>query len=201
MVTDSRSPSRSRSRSPRRSRKKKSRRDDSGSSRSPSKDRSRSKSRDRSDGNPNKNRDGTYKKNSAVSKVIGVFGMSLRTDERELEYQFKKYGKVEKCVIVWNHRDNRSRGYGFVYMEEEDDAADAVDALNGKDIDGREVRVDFSYSKQGNPPKPRRSRSPDRRRRRSRSPPRRRRSRDRSRDRDSRRDSRRDRSRSRDRRR
>jgi len=202
MVTDSRSPSRSRSRSPKREKKSSRRRRDSPSSsrsrsRTPPRKRSRSGDRragsgspDRSRGDARKNHDGTYKKNTEVSNVVGVFGMSLRTEERDLERKFGKFGKIEKCVLVWNHRERRSRGYGFVTFEDEQDAADAVEAMNGKEVDGRALRVDFSFTKKGNPPRSRRdySRSPPRRRR-SRSPPRRRRSRSRSprRDRDRRR--------------
>lgn len=126
--------------------------------------------------------------------------MSFRTDEKELKYRFGKYGEIEKCVVVWNNRAERSRGYGFVTYVEVDSAQEAVENMNGREIDGREVRVDFSFTNRGHSPRER-SRSRDRGSRRSggrdRSRSRDRKRRSRSRDRGSRRTSRHSRSRSR----
>lgn len=96
--------------------------------------------------------------------------MDWNTPERELERKFGKYGKIERCVLIWNHRERRSKGFGFVTFYEIEDAIAAVEGMNGRTLDGREVRVDFSYTKEGKlRDAPRRSRS----RSRSRSPARR----------------------------
>lgn len=128
---------------------------------------------------PRRDADRPHKTNDKPSRVIGVFGMSYRTDEREIEYKCSKYGKVENVVLIWNNQLNRSKGYAFVTFEDIEDAKDCVEKMNGKEIDGREVRVDFSFTQQGHKRDERRrdrSRSRDRRRR-SRSRDRRRRSR------------------------
>merc|ERR1711881_308359 len=134
--------SRSYSRSPRRDR-----------SRSRSRDRrrrSRSGSRDRKFRDPRRNEDGTYKTNLAnPSSVIGVFGVSYSTDERTLERKFEKFGRIEKCTLVWSHMYNRSRGYGFITYRDARDAKEAVEEMNGRTLDGREIRVDYSFSKDG----------------------------------------------------
>lgn len=173
-------------------------------SRSRSSSRSKDKSNDKSDkngldryGNPrvlsssSRGRPREYSKNDKASKCIGIFGMSFRTDEKELKYRFGKYGEIEKCVVVWNNRAERSRGYGFITYRDYDGSRGAVENMNGRDIDGREVRVDYSFTDRGHSPSKRsRSRSRDRKRR-SRSRDRtdrhrRSRSRDRKRSRDSR---------------
>lgn len=185
MSSRSRSPSRSRSRS-RRSRSE---------SRSPSKSPPR-----RASASSKRDNTGT-RENAPESNVIGVFGMSMYTDERKLRDLCERYGKVEKCVVVLD-RDRRPRGFAFVTFDSTDSAAEAKDKMNGKEIDGREVRVDFSVTKRAHSPTPGqymgRDRSPrreTRRRDRSRSrSPRARYGRDRSRSR-----GRHDRSRSRDR--
>ena len=51
------------------------------------------------------------------SKCLGVFGLSLYTSERELESEFKKYGPLEKVQVVLNGRTGRSRGFAFIYFE------------------------------------------------------------------------------------
>lgn len=125
-----------------------------------------------------------HKKNENPSKVVGVFGMDWQTDDRYLEEKFSKFGRIEKCVVVWNHSARRSRGYGFVTFEDVESATDAVETMNGKMFDGREIRVDYSFTKEGHNNRRDRSRSRERRRSRSRSPRRRRsRSRDRRRSR------------------
>jgi len=90
----------------------------------------------------------------AASKCIGVFGLSLYTTERELEKTFSKYGRLEKVQVVQDGHSGRSRGFGFVYFEDIADATEAREALNGTDIDGKKVRVDFSITKRAHTPTP-----------------------------------------------
>ncbi|KAI8072228.1 uncharacterized protein B0P05DRAFT_473907, partial [Gilbertella persicaria] len=132
-----------------------------------------------------------------MSNILGVFGLSLRTREVDIEEVFSKYGTLEKVTIVYDHRSNRSRGFGFVYFKDQNDATRAREALNGMEIDDRQIRVDYSVTHRPHTPTPgeymgerkstgrydRDRRGGDYRRRRSRSPPRRRYYRSRSRSR------------------
>lgn len=63
--------------------------------------------------------------------MLGVFGLSIRTQERDLYEEFARIADTEKCVIVMDQRSGRSRGFGFVTMASVDDAQKAIDALNG----------------------------------------------------------------------
>ena len=51
------------------------------------------------------------------SKCLGVFGLSLYTNERELEAEFKKFGPLEKVQVVLDGHTGRSRGFAFIYYE------------------------------------------------------------------------------------
>ncbi|UOH79241.1 hypothetical protein LQV05_000236 [Cryptococcus neoformans] len=76
--------------------------------------------------------------------VLGVFGLSIRTRERDLEDEFMRYGDVEKVVIVYDQRTDRSRGFGFITMRTVEDAARCIEKLNGLSLHGRNIRVDYS---------------------------------------------------------
>ncbi|KAG0747613.1 hypothetical protein G6F57_004130 [Rhizopus arrhizus] len=89
-----------------------------------------------------------------VSNILGVFGLSLRTREADLEDVFHEFGTIEKVTIVYDHRTNRSRGFGFVYFKDQADASRARDALNGMDIDERKIRVDYSVTHRPHTPTP-----------------------------------------------
>lgn len=88
------------------------------------------------------------------SRCIGVFGLSIYTNERELRDFFSKYGRVEDVQVVYDAQTGRSRGFGFVYYESEDDANEAKEKANGLEIDGRKIRVDFSITKRAHTPTP-----------------------------------------------
>ncbi|KAI9271987.1 hypothetical protein BY458DRAFT_489687 [Sporodiniella umbellata] len=89
-----------------------------------------------------------------VSNILGVFGLSLRTREADLEDVFHEFGTIEKVVVVYDHRTNKSRGFGFVYFKDQKEATRARDALNGTDIDERKIRVDYSVTHRPHTPTP-----------------------------------------------
>lgn len=114
---------------------------------------------------------------------LKVDNLTYRTRIEHLEPLFSKYGKVGDIYIPRNYRTQESRGFAFVRYYDRRDAEDAMERLDGKELDGREIRV--SKAMHGRPDgaagPPRRR---DRSRSRSRSPRRRSKSRSRSRGRD-----------------
>ena len=130
-------------------------------SRSRSKSRSRSYSRSRSRGRTrsvsplsNRKRHVGDREMPPPSKVIGVFGLNLDTTDRELRRVYDKYGKVDDAMIIHDRKSGMSRGFGFVYFANSDDAAVAKDETNGLEIDGKKIRVDFSVTKRPHTPTP-----------------------------------------------
>lgn len=92
--------------------------------------------------------------NVEPTTVLGVFGLSIRTLEADLKDEFDAIAPVEKVVIVYDARSGRSRGFGFVTMRDVDGASAAIEALNGKDLHGRRIRVDFSTTHRPHDPTP-----------------------------------------------
>ncbi len=59
----------------------------------------------------------------------------------ELEALFAQYGEVNSARIITDRESGRSKGFGFVEMATADSANAAIEALNGNDFGGRDLRV------------------------------------------------------------
>lgn len=70
-----------------------------------------------------------------------VGGISWDTTEDGLKAFFEQVGEVEEVVIIKDRATGRSKGFGFVTMKNAEDAAKAIEELNGKELDGRQVAV------------------------------------------------------------
>jgi len=92
--------------------------------------------------------------NPGPNKCLGVFGLSLRTTERDLREVFSRYGPIEECTVVIDAQTGRSRGFAFIYYESMEDAKAAKDSCNGIEIDNRRIRVDFSITQRAHTPTP-----------------------------------------------
>ena len=71
---------------------------------------------------------------------IYVGNLPFRTNSEELRDLFAEHGEVQDCVIPVDRDSGRSRGFGFVDMDDEE-ARNAITALDGYDMDGRQLRV------------------------------------------------------------
>ncbi|XP_018581580.2 transformer-2 protein homolog beta-like isoform X2 [Scleropages formosus] len=85
---------------------------------------------------------------------LGVFGLSLYTTERDLREVFSKYGPLSSVTIVYDQQSRRSRGFAFVYFENQEDSREAKERANGMELDGRRIRVDYSITKRPHTPTP-----------------------------------------------
>ncbi len=79
---------------------------------------------------------------------IYVSNFPYRINDEELREIFAAYGVVNRAKIVKDKATNRSRGFGFVEMENDDEARVAIDNLNGKDIGGRAIKVNEAKPKE-----------------------------------------------------
>ena len=70
---------------------------------------------------------------------IGNLGPSITTDI--LKAMFVEFGEVESCKIISDRRSGRSKGFGFVEMENNDEAKKAVSGLNGSSLKSRDITV------------------------------------------------------------
>ncbi|CAN9502877.1 unnamed protein product [Ophioblennius macclurei] len=71
-----------------------------------------------------------------------IGGLSFETNEEGLAAAFGKYGTIDKVDVIRDKETGKSRGFGFVKFDNGEDAKDAMEAMNGKTLDGRAIRVD-----------------------------------------------------------
>ncbi len=74
-------------------------------------------------------------------KKLFVGSISFDSTEDSLKQKFEEIGPVVSAKIIFDRFSGRSKGFGFVEMENEDDAAKAIQELNGSMLDGREIVV------------------------------------------------------------
>lgn len=67
--------------------------------------------------------------------------LSYSTDSEELRSLFSEFGSVDSAEVIIDRSTNRSKGFGFVEMSDDEQARAAIQALNGKDIDGRSINI------------------------------------------------------------
>ena len=82
-----------------------------------------------------------------MAQKIYIGNLSYSTDESVLKNEFSAFGEVVAVNIIMDKITNQSKGFGFVEMAEEADAKKAISNLNGKNIDGRRVRVNMAEEK------------------------------------------------------
>ena len=84
-----------------------------------------------------------------MNNKLYVGNISYQTDESSLEQTFGEFGSVKSVRVITDRETGRSRGFGFVEMETEEDAQTAISNLDGKDIDGRTIRVNVAREREG----------------------------------------------------
>jgi len=72
---------------------------------------------------------------------IYVGNIAWGVSDDELEALFAQYGEVNSVRIITDRESGRSKGFGFVEMATADSANAAIEALNGNDFGGRDLRV------------------------------------------------------------
>jgi RNA recognition motif-containing protein len=76
-----------------------------------------------------------------MSVTLYVGNISYSMKEEDLKQAFSKFGQVLSVKIITDRRTGKSKGYGFVEMDNEADASEAMSNLNGKELAGRNVKV------------------------------------------------------------
>lgn len=76
-----------------------------------------------------------------MAKRLFVGNLSWDTTDESLRNAFAALGTVESATVITDKMSGRSKGFGFVEMASDEEAAKAIETLNGKEIDGRPVTV------------------------------------------------------------
>lgn len=72
---------------------------------------------------------------------IYVGNLSYSVDSEDLRAAFAEFGTVDSAEVIVDRNTSRSRGFGFVEMNNDEEAKAAIEGLNGKDLDGRPLNV------------------------------------------------------------
>ena len=72
---------------------------------------------------------------------IFVASLSYQVSEADLRELFEDYGTVSSAKIITDRETGRSRGFGFVEMDDDSEGQRAIDELNGAEFDGRTLAV------------------------------------------------------------
>ncbi len=78
---------------------------------------------------------------------IYIGNLSYRLKENDLEQVMQEYGAVSSVKIITDRETGRSRGFGFVEMENDADGEKAIQELNGAELDGRTMVVKVAIPK------------------------------------------------------
>ena len=77
-----------------------------------------------------------------MTRKLYVGNLSFDMSEEDLQEAFSKFGEIISAVIVKDRVSGRSRGFGFVEFAENESAQSAKEAMNGKEVKGRPLKVD-----------------------------------------------------------
>ena len=77
-----------------------------------------------------------------------VGNLSYSVNDESLGQLFADFGEVVDAKVITDKFSGRSKGFGFVTMSDEDSAKKAIDAMNGKEFDGRSIVVNVSRPKE-----------------------------------------------------
>ena len=77
-----------------------------------------------------------------------VSNLGFHVSEDDLRKLFEPFGQVTSAKIITDRENGRSRGFGFVEMDSDDEGNTAMSKLNGKEIEGRQISVTIARQKE-----------------------------------------------------
>jgi RNA recognition motif-containing protein len=69
-----------------------------------------------------------------------IGNLSWGTTTEDLKSHFEQFGAVSDAIVITDRQSGRSRGFGFVTMDNNDEANKAIEECGGKELDGREIK-------------------------------------------------------------
>ena len=99
-----------------------------------------------------------------MSKKIYVGNLSYKVTEDDLKDLFAEFGALTSVNVITDRETGRPRGFAFVEMDSDDEATKAINSLNGKELQDREIVVNEAKPRRDSGPRgnsgPRRDRRP-----------------------------------------
>ena len=90
-----------------------------------------------------------------MSSKLFVGNLSFNTTENDLQDAFAAHGTVVETNLMMDRMSGRPRGFAFVTMSSPEEAQKAIDAMNGKQLDGRPLTVNIARPREERPPQQR----------------------------------------------
>ena len=97
--------------------------------------------------------DATGRLSREINVNIYVGNLAYSVTEEQLRDAFGQFGEVDKVSIIMDRMTGRSKGFGFVEMQEDSEAEAAIRGLNEQPINGRAVRVNEARPREERPPR------------------------------------------------
>jgi len=88
-----------------------------------------------------------------MAKKLYVGGLSYDTTDDGLREAFAGAGEVTSATVITDRMSGRSKGFGFVEMAEDDAASKAIEMWDGKELDGRTIKVNEARPMEPRPPR------------------------------------------------
>jgi RNA recognition motif-containing protein len=76
-----------------------------------------------------------------MGRKIYVGNLAYGLSSSDLQQMFEEFGTVQSAQVIMDRETGRSKGFGFVEMGSDQEAQAAIEALNGKNVDGRNLTV------------------------------------------------------------
>lgn len=86
-------------------------------------------------------------------KKLFVGNLPYKATDADLRDMFSKNGEVTEAVVIMDRERGVSKGFGFVTMTNDAEANAAIDAWNGKDVEGRALTVNEARPQEARPPR------------------------------------------------
>ncbi len=85
---------------------------------------------------------------------IYVSNLSFAVQDEDLSSYFAEYGEVTSAKVIMDKYTNRSKGFGFVEMSDDEAAKKAIAELDGATVDGRAIKVSVAKPREERPARP-----------------------------------------------
>jgi cold-inducible RNA-binding protein len=86
-----------------------------------------------------------------MSKRLFVGGLPYTVTSSQLEEIFSKIGKVSSCDVITDRYSGQSKGFAFIEMENDKEADEAIEKLNGTEVEGRKIAVNVARPREERP--------------------------------------------------
>ncbi|MDR0833208.1 MAG: RNA-binding protein [Candidatus Symbiothrix sp.] len=82
---------------------------------------------------------------------IFIAGLSFKVNDADLETLFEEYGPITSAKVITDRQTGKSKGYGFVEIDNQETAEKAIAELNGAEYDGRTISVSEARPREERP--------------------------------------------------